>query len=62
MARAAFGRVTLSGRQFMGTHKGTRLGLGKHTGMKAKTAAPAPTPAFETPGMNTAAKIAMPTR
>ena len=61
MAHGAFGgRISLKGNQFMGTVKQAKLGFGRVQGMKPKLAAPAPGPAFDTPGMNTAAKIAMP--
>ena len=61
MAHGAFGgRISLKGNQFLGTVKQAKLGIGRLQGHKTKTHAPTPGPAFDTPGMDTAAKIAMP--
>lgn len=62
MAHGAFGRLNGGGHQFIGTLKGSKLGFGKSSTSKSHTAAAAPSPAFETPGMSAAARIAMPAK
>lgn len=62
MTHHIIGRVSAGGHQFTGTLKGSKLGFGKYTSPKSHTHAPSPGPAFETPGMNNAAKIAMPAK
>lgn len=55
----SFGRTTLSGKNYLGTHKPPVLGLGKHDDLKKGAAAAPPPTAFSRPEMNAGpAKIA----
>lgn len=47
-----FGRTTLSGRAYLGTHKPPVMGMGKHDDLKKNRAAAPPPSAFSRPEMN----------
>lgn len=52
-----FGRTAGSGRNFIGTHKAVKLGVGKHNGLKTNNSQAAPpSSAFERKDLNDAAK------